>query len=89
MNFYAVFYPTYEYKIFEGDIEIGGLDVKYAINLESGEDFQLAGNYWYVDEMLCLHYSTFNCILLHHEIFVSKFIVIVDGRLNNEKLNGE
>ena len=51
MNFYAVFYPTYEYKIFEGDIEIGGLDVKYAINLESGEDFQLAGNYWYVDEI--------------------------------------
>lgn len=51
MNFYAVFNPSYEYTIFEGDYEIGGLDANYAINLTQGEDFLLAGDYWHVNDI--------------------------------------
>ena len=51
MNFYAVFHPTYEYTIFEGDYEVGGLDAAYAINLSPGEDFVLAGQYWNVKDI--------------------------------------
>lgn len=57
MNFYAVFNPSYEYTIFEGDYEIGGLDANYAINLQPGEDFILAGDYWHIDEIDHENYS--------------------------------
>ena len=48
MEFFAVFYPSYEYKIFEGRNEIGGLDVSFATNLKIGDEFVLAGHLWKV-----------------------------------------
>ena len=48
MNFYAVFNSNYDFKIFEGDYEVGTLDAGYALKLSPGEDFILAGRYWQV-----------------------------------------
>ena len=51
MEFFAVFYPSYEYKIFEGREEIGGLDVSFATNLNVGDEFVLAGKLWKVSSV--------------------------------------
>ena len=56
MNFYAVFNSNYDFKIFEGDNEVGTLDACYAIKLSPGEDFVLAGRYFVV---LSLYYDTY------------------------------
>ena len=48
MEFFAVFYPSYEYKIFEGRDEIGGLDVSFATTLNVDDEFVLAGKLWKV-----------------------------------------
>ena len=48
MEFFAVFYPSFEYKIFEGRSEIGGLDVSFATTLNIGDEFILAGKLWKV-----------------------------------------
>ena len=45
-NFYAVFSPSFEYSILEGNQEIGTLDVSYAIDLAPGDQFNLAGKLW-------------------------------------------
>lgn len=56
MNFYAVFNSSYDFKIFEGDNEVGTLDACYAIKLSPGEDFVLAGRYW---EVLSIDYDKY------------------------------
>lgn len=56
MNFYAVFNSSYDFKIFEGDDEVGTLDACYAIKLSPGEDFVLAGRYW---EVLSIDYDKY------------------------------
>ena len=48
MEFFAVFYPSHEYKIFEGRTEIGNLDVSFATTLKKDAEFVLAGKLWKV-----------------------------------------
>ena len=47
-NFYAVFSPRFSYTIFEGNKEVGTLDIAYAIDLAVGDQFNLAGKLWKV-----------------------------------------
>ena len=47
-NFYAVFSPSFSYTIFEGNREVGTLDIAYAIDLGVGDQFNLAGKLWKV-----------------------------------------
>ena len=47
-NFYAVFSPSFSYTIFEGNKEVGTLDIAYAIDLGVGDQFNLAGKLWRV-----------------------------------------
>lgn len=47
-NFYAVFTPSFSYKILEGIKEVGTLDVTYAIDLNINDQFNLAGQLWRV-----------------------------------------
>ena len=47
-NFFAVFAPTFQYSIFEGNTEVGTLDVAYAVDLNVGDQFNLAGKLWAV-----------------------------------------
>jgi len=47
-NFYAVFSPSFSYTIFEGNREVGTLDIAYAIDLGVGDQFNLAGKLWRV-----------------------------------------
>ena len=56
MNFYSVFNSDYDFKIFEGNNEIGTLDVGYALMLSPGEDFVLAGHNW---EILSIDYDKY------------------------------
>lgn len=51
MNFYAVFSPSFEYSIREGGREVGFLDIAYAIDLEDGDEFNLAGKLWSVNSI--------------------------------------
>ena len=48
MNFYSVFYPSFEYSIKKGRKTIGGLDISYVHMLEEGSQFILAGKPWKV-----------------------------------------
>lgn len=50
-NFYAVFSPSFSYSIFEGNREVGSLDVSYAIDLGVGDQFNLAGKLWKVSSI--------------------------------------
>lgn len=50
-NFYAVFSPSFEYTILEGNKEIGTLDIAYAIDLRAGDQFNLAGKLWKVNSI--------------------------------------
>ena len=50
-NFYAVFSPSFEYTILEGNREIGNLDIAYAIDLRVGDQFNLAGKLWKVNSI--------------------------------------
>ena len=50
-NFYAVFSPSFEYTILEGNKEIGTLDIAYAIDLRVGDQFNLAGKLWRVNSI--------------------------------------
>lgn len=47
-NFYAVFSPSFSYTIFEGNREVGTLDIAYAIDLGIDDQFNLAGKLWRV-----------------------------------------
>ena len=47
-NFYAVFSPSFSYMIYEGNREVGTLDIAYAIDLGEGDQFNLAGKLWKV-----------------------------------------
>lgn len=47
-NFYAVFSPSFSYTIFEGNQEVGTLDIAYAIDLGIDDQFNLAGKLWRV-----------------------------------------
>ena len=47
-NFYAVFTPSFSYKILEGIREVGTLDISYAIDLDINDQFNLAGQLWRV-----------------------------------------
>ena len=47
-NFFSVFAPRFEYSIFEGNNEIGTLDIAYAVDLDEGDQFNLAGKVWEV-----------------------------------------
>ena len=47
-NFYAVFSPSFSYTIFEGNREVGTLDIAFAIDLGIGDQFNLAGKLWKV-----------------------------------------
>ena len=51
MNFYAVFSPSFEYTIFEGRTEVGGLDIAYAIDLKLVMNLYLAGKLWKVTDV--------------------------------------
>ncbi len=48
MNFYAVFYPSFEYAIKKGQKTIGGLDISYVHMLNKDSQFNLAGKNWKV-----------------------------------------
>lgn len=48
MNFYSVFYPSFEYSIKKGRKTIGGLDISYVHMLDEGSQFILAGKPWKV-----------------------------------------
>ncbi|SDA57103.1 ATP-dependent helicase Lhr and Lhr-like helicase [Methanobrevibacter millerae] len=48
LEFFAVFYPSQEYKIFQGKSEVGSLDVSFATTLKVGDEFVLAGKLWSV-----------------------------------------
>lgn len=48
MNFYAVFYPSFEYVIKKGQKTIGGLDISYVPMLNKDSQFNLAGKTWKV-----------------------------------------
>ena len=50
-NFYAVFSPSFEYTILQGNKEIGTLDIAYAIDLKVGDQFNLAGKLWRVNSV--------------------------------------
>lgn len=47
-NFFSVFAPRFEYTIFEGNNEVGTLDIAYAVDLGEGDQFNLAGKLWEV-----------------------------------------
>ena len=47
-DFYAVFTPSFSYKILEGIKEVGTLDETYAIDLNVNDQFNLAGQLWRV-----------------------------------------
>lgn len=55
-NFYAVFSPSFEYTIYEGNKEIGTLDIAYAVDLKKGDQFNLAGKLWRVNSINHEHY---------------------------------
>ena len=48
-NFYAVFSPSFEYVILQGNKEVGTLDIAYAVDLKAGDQFNLAGKLWKVN----------------------------------------
>ena len=50
-NFYAVFSPSFSYTIYEGNKEVGTLDIAYAIDLGVGDQFNLAGKLWRVNSI--------------------------------------
>ena len=50
-NFYAVFSPSFSYIIYEGNKEVGNLDIAYAIDLNVGDQFNLAGKLWKVNSI--------------------------------------
>lgn len=50
-NFYAVFSPSFEYTILQGNKEIGTLDIAYAVDLRVGDQFNLAGKLWRVNSI--------------------------------------
>ena len=50
-NFYAVFSPSFEYTILQGNKEVGTLDIAYAIDLRAGDQFNLAGKLWKVNSV--------------------------------------
>ena len=58
-NFYAVFSPSFEYTIYEGNKEIGNLDAAYAIDLRAGDQFNLAGKLWKVNTINHEKYKVF------------------------------
>lgn len=58
-NFYAVFSPSFEYTIFEGNKEIGNLDIAYAVDLKEGDQFNLAGKLWRVNSINHENYKVF------------------------------
>lgn len=47
-NFFSVFAPRFEYRILEGNNEVGTLDIAYAVDLNEGDQFNLAGKLWEV-----------------------------------------
>lgn len=50
-NFYAVFSPSFEYTILQGNKEVGTLDIAYAVDLRVGDQFNLAGKLWRVNSI--------------------------------------
>ena len=50
-NFFAVFSPSFSYTIYEGNKEVGTLDIAYAIDLAAGDQFNLAGKLWKVNSI--------------------------------------
>ena len=58
-NFYAVFSPSFEYTIYQGNKEIGSLDIAYAIDLRVGDQFNLAGKLWRVNSINHENYKVF------------------------------
>lgn len=58
-NFYAVFAPSFEYTIYEGNKEIGNLDIAYAVDLRVGDQFNLAGKLWRVNSINHENYKVF------------------------------
>ncbi|WP_461463494.1 DEAD/DEAH box helicase [Methanobrevibacter sp.] len=58
-NFYAVFSPSFEYAIYEGNKEIGTLDIAYAVDLKEGDQFNLAGKLWRVNAINHKNYKVY------------------------------
>lgn len=69
-NFFAVFSPRFEYSIYEGNNEIGTLDVAYAVDLEEGDQFNLAGKLW---EVTSVNHNRYK-------------IQVVESKLNKTKI---
>jgi len=69
-NFFSVFAPRFEYSVFEGNNEVGTLDIIYAVDLGDGDQFNLAGKLWQV-------------MSINHERYK---VQVIETELNKEKI---